>query len=100
MTGQGRAGAPLSQPVLDAMRAGLLRLGCGGMADLLGRGKVTPAECVSHIRRERNPDDYEATARLREQAGPGTVGEAEAERLRAVAAEARAFLAQHGGDRS
>lgn len=32
------------------------------------------------------------------QAGPGTVGEAEAERLPAVAAEARAFLRDHGNE--
>lgn len=80
---------------LDVMRKGLRRLGCTIMADRLARGAVTPAECVAHVRLYRNPDDYEATARRREQTGLGTVGEAEAERLRAVAAEARAFLRDH-----
>lgn len=90
--------SPSTDTGATVMRDGLLRLGCGLMADLLAAGKVTPAECVEHIRRHRDPDDYEATARLREQAGPGTVGEAEAARLRAVAAEARVFLRDHGNE--
>lgn len=89
---------PVPVPVLDAMRERLCRLGCTVMADRLESGRATPAECVEHVRRHRDPDGYEATARLREQAGPGTVGEAEAERLRAVAAEARAFLRDHGNE--